>query len=44
VLEFAMKHDVDLTRSIVVGDSAADRTIAERLHSRRATVLSFFER
>ena len=31
VLEFAARHGVALTRSIVVGGSAADRTMAERI-------------
>jgi aryl-alcohol dehydrogenase-like predicted oxidoreductase len=31
ILDFALRHDVDLTRSIIVGDSAADRTMAARL-------------
>jgi histidinol phosphatase-like enzyme len=31
VLEFARRRNVDLTRSLVVGASVADRTMAERL-------------
>ncbi len=31
VLEFAVRRDVDLTKSIVVGRSPADRTMAERV-------------
>jgi phosphoglycolate phosphatase-like HAD superfamily hydrolase len=34
VIAFAMRRDVDLTRSIVVGNSAADRTMAERIGAR----------
>lgn len=34
VLEAAMKHGIDLSQSIIVGDSAADRTMAARLGMR----------
>lgn len=38
LIEFAMRRDVDLSRSIVVGDSPADRTMAERIGARVATL------
>jgi aryl-alcohol dehydrogenase-like predicted oxidoreductase len=31
ILEFAIRHDVGLDRSLIVGSSAADRTMAQRL-------------
>jgi histidinol phosphatase-like enzyme len=34
VLAFAFRRDVDLAKSIVIGNSAADRTMAERIGSR----------
>ena len=37
VVEFALRRDVSLSRSIVVGLSAADRTMAERLGAQHAT-------
>ena len=42
VIEFAMRRDVDLTRSIVVGSSAADRTMAERIGARFEPAEGFF--
>lgn len=42
VLEFADRARVDLARSIVVGSSAADRTMAERLGARFASVEVLF--
>jgi histidinol phosphatase-like enzyme len=42
VLEFAVHRGVDLTRSIVVGKSAADKTMAERIGARFASSASFF--
>jgi hypothetical protein len=33
VLEFALRHDVSLERSIILGHSAADRTMAQRLNT-----------
>lgn len=43
VLEFARRADVALTRSIVVGSSAADRTMAERIGAHFVLSGSFFE-
>lgn len=34
VIEFAICHDVALERSVVIGSSAADRTMAERIRAR----------
>ena len=42
VLEFARRRDVDLSRSIVVGSSAADRTMAARIGARFESCVSFF--
>jgi histidinol phosphatase-like enzyme len=42
VLEFAWRRGVALTRSIVVGSSAADRTMAERIGARFEPSSSFF--
>jgi aryl-alcohol dehydrogenase-like predicted oxidoreductase len=42
VLEFAMRRRVALERSIVVGASAADRTMAERIGCRFEASLPFF--
>jgi hypothetical protein len=42
VLEFAWRRGVSLTRSIVVGASAADRTMAERIGARFESSESFF--
>jgi aryl-alcohol dehydrogenase-like predicted oxidoreductase/histidinol phosphatase-like enzyme/predicted kinase len=42
VLEFARRRDVALTRSIVVGSSAADRTMAERVGAEFELSASFF--
>jgi aryl-alcohol dehydrogenase-like predicted oxidoreductase/predicted kinase len=42
VIEFAMRRDVDLTRSIVVGSSVADRTMAERIGARFEPAETFF--
>ena len=42
VLEFAFRRDVALTRSIVAGTSAADRTMATRLGARFEPSASFF--
>lgn len=39
VIEFAVKRGVDLTRSVVVGQSAADRTMAERIGARMVPAL-----
>jgi aryl-alcohol dehydrogenase-like predicted oxidoreductase/histidinol phosphatase-like enzyme len=44
VLEFASRRGVALTRSIVVGASAADRTMAERIGARFEPSASFFAR
>jgi aryl-alcohol dehydrogenase-like predicted oxidoreductase/histidinol phosphatase-like enzyme/predicted kinase len=44
VLEFASRHGVALARSIVVGASAADRTMAERIGARFEPSASFFAR
>lgn len=43
VLEFAMRRRVSLERSIVVGASAADRTMAERIGTRFEPSASFFD-
>jgi histidinol phosphatase-like enzyme len=43
VLEFARRRDVAPTRSIVVGSSAADRTMAERIGARFELSASFFD-
>jgi aryl-alcohol dehydrogenase-like predicted oxidoreductase/histidinol phosphatase-like enzyme/predicted kinase len=42
VLEFARRRDIALTRSIVVGRSTADRTMAERIGARFEPAASFF--
>ena len=42
VLEFATRQSVSLSRSIVVGASAADRTMAERIGSRFESSVAFF--
>ena len=42
VIDFAMRHDVAFGRSIVVGTSAADRTMAERIGARFVPSASFF--
>jgi aryl-alcohol dehydrogenase-like predicted oxidoreductase/histidinol phosphatase-like enzyme len=42
VLEFAMRSGVSLTRSIFVGSSAADRTLAERVGARFESSEVFF--
>ena len=42
VIDFAVRHDVALGRSIVVGTSAADRTMAERIGARFETSAAFF--
>jgi aryl-alcohol dehydrogenase-like predicted oxidoreductase len=42
VLEFASRHGVSLARSIVVGASAADRTMAERIEARFEPSAAFF--
>jgi histidinol phosphatase-like enzyme len=42
VIEFASRRGVALARSIVVGTSAADRTMAERLGARFELSTSFF--
>lgn len=42
VIDFAVRHDVALGRSIVVGTSAADRTMAERIGARFEPSASFF--
>jgi aryl-alcohol dehydrogenase-like predicted oxidoreductase/phosphoglycolate phosphatase-like HAD superfamily hydrolase len=42
VLEFAIKHDVALDRSIVVGSSSADRTMAQRLGATFCGAKDFF--
>jgi aryl-alcohol dehydrogenase-like predicted oxidoreductase/predicted kinase len=42
VIDFAVRHDVALGRSIVVGTSATDRTIAERIGARYEPSASFF--
>jgi aryl-alcohol dehydrogenase-like predicted oxidoreductase/histidinol phosphatase-like enzyme len=42
VLEFASRRGVALDRSIVVGESAADRTMAERVGARFERSASFF--
>ena len=42
VLDFAVRHDVALGRSIVVGSSAADRTMAERIGARFEPSAAFF--
>lgn len=42
VLEFAIRRDVALTRSIVVAASAADRTMAERIGARVESAVAFF--
>jgi aryl-alcohol dehydrogenase-like predicted oxidoreductase len=42
VIEFSMRRDVDLTKSIVVGTSSSDRTLAERIEARFETSTSFF--
>jgi hypothetical protein len=42
VIEFAMRRDVDLTRSIVVGSSPADRTMAQRIGATFETAEAFF--
>jgi aryl-alcohol dehydrogenase-like predicted oxidoreductase/predicted kinase len=41
VIEFAVRRDVDLTKSIVVGSSAADRTMAERIGAAFIDTASF---
>jgi aryl-alcohol dehydrogenase-like predicted oxidoreductase/histidinol phosphatase-like enzyme len=43
VLEFASRRDVALSRSIVVGTSAADRTMAERIGAPFEPFPSFFD-
>ena len=43
VIEFATRRGVSLSRSIVVGTSAADRTMAERIAARFESSQSFFE-
>jgi aryl-alcohol dehydrogenase-like predicted oxidoreductase len=42
VLEFASRRGVSLERSIVVGTSAADRTLAARIGARHVPTASFF--
>jgi hypothetical protein len=42
VIDFAVRRDVALGRSIVVGTSATDRTIAERIGARYEPSASFF--
>jgi histidinol phosphatase-like enzyme len=42
VLEFASRRGAALTRSIVVGSSAADRTMAERIGAQFEPSASFF--
>jgi aryl-alcohol dehydrogenase-like predicted oxidoreductase/histidinol phosphatase-like enzyme/predicted kinase len=42
VLEFGSRRDVALARSIVVGSSAADRTMAERIGAQFMASASFF--
>ena len=42
VLEFATRRGVSLARSIVVGASAADRTMAERIGARFESSDGFF--
>ena len=42
VLEFARRRNVDLARSIVVGTSAADRTMAARIGARFESFAAFF--
>ena len=42
VVEFAIRHDVALDRSVVVGSSAADRTMAERLGARFESSSAFW--
>jgi diketogulonate reductase-like aldo/keto reductase/histidinol phosphatase-like enzyme len=42
VLEFAWRRGVSLSRSIVVGASAADRTMAERIGARFESTESYF--
>ena len=44
VLEFATRRGVSLARSIVVGASAADRTMAERIGARFESSEEFFAR
>lgn len=39
LIEFAVRRRVDLTQSIVVGSSSADRTMAERVGARLRTAL-----
>jgi predicted kinase len=41
VIEFSMLRDVDLARSIVVGSSPADRTMADRIGARFESTESF---
>jgi histidinol phosphatase-like enzyme len=41
-LELAMRRGVSLTQSIVVGASAADKTMAERIGARFTPTASFF--
>jgi aryl-alcohol dehydrogenase-like predicted oxidoreductase len=41
VLEAAMKHDIDLANSIIVGGSAADKTMAGRLGMRLVQLADF---
>jgi hypothetical protein len=43
-IEFARRRGVDLSRSVVVGRSAADRTLAERIGAAFAPSESFFPR
>ena len=42
VLEFARRRRVSLSKSVVVGSSAADRTMAERIGARFESSTSFF--
>jgi aryl-alcohol dehydrogenase-like predicted oxidoreductase/predicted kinase len=42
VIDFAMRHNVALGRSIVVATSAADRTMAERIGARLEPSAAFF--
>lgn len=43
VIEFAMRREVVLGQSVVVGSSAADRTLAERIGARFETSAAFFQ-
>jgi histidinol phosphatase-like enzyme len=42
ILEFALRHAVALSQSILVGNAAADRTLAQRLGIPHASVEGFF--